>query len=67
MVRDPEKWPYLGYVEIQRPKARYRIINYQRLMELMGMSGFEQLQHRGKIGVTSFFILKWIDDLSVQG
>jgi len=44
VVTDPEQWPECGYVEIQHPKDRYGIIDYERLMELMGVSGLEQLQ-----------------------
>jgi len=31
-------------VEIQHPEARYEIIDYRRLMQLMGVSRLEQLQ-----------------------
>lgn len=31
-------------MEIQHPKRRYGIIDYERLMELMGVSSLEQLQ-----------------------
>jgi putative transposase len=44
VVRDPEQWPDCGYVEIQHPGARYGIIDYERLMELMGVGGMEQLK-----------------------
>jgi REP-associated tyrosine transposase len=44
VVAHPEEWPECGYVEIQHPKARYGIIDYERLMELMGVSRLDQLQ-----------------------
>lgn len=44
VVAHPEQWPDCGYVEIQHPKARYGIIDFGRLMELMGVSRLEQLQ-----------------------
>ncbi len=43
-VTRPEQWPDCGYVEIQHPKAYYRIIDYEQLMELMGVSCQEHLQ-----------------------
>ncbi len=44
VVTHPEQWPECGYVEIQDPKARYGIIDYGRLMELMGVRRLDQLQ-----------------------
>jgi putative transposase len=44
VVTDPEQWPDCSYLEIQHPRARYGIIDYERLMELMGVSGLEQLK-----------------------
>jgi putative transposase len=43
-VAHPERWPVCGYVEIQHPKVRYGDVDYERLMELMGVSKLEQLQ-----------------------
>jgi putative transposase len=43
-VTRPEQWPDCGYGEIQHPKARYRIIDYEHLMELVGVSCQEHLQ-----------------------
>jgi putative transposase len=44
VVAHSEQWADCGYVEIQHPKARYGIIDYAWLMELMGVSSLEQLQ-----------------------
>jgi putative transposase len=44
VVTHPEQWPACGYVEIQHPKVRYGIIDYGRLMELMGVRRLDQLQ-----------------------
>ena len=44
VVTDLEQWPDCGYVEIQHPKARYGVIDNERLMELMGVGGMEQLK-----------------------
>ncbi|MBZ5535370.1 MAG: transposase [Acidobacteriia bacterium] len=44
VVTHPEQWLECGYVEIQHPQARYGIIDYERLMELMGVRRLDQLQ-----------------------
>jgi putative transposase len=44
VVTHPEQWEDCGYLEIQHPKARYRIIDYEQLMELMGTRDIAQLQ-----------------------
>jgi putative transposase len=44
VVTHPEQWADCGYLEIQHPKARYRNIDYERLMELMGTRDIAQLQ-----------------------
>lgn len=35
-VKHPREWPHSGYVEIQQPPARYRIIDLAALSELCG-------------------------------
>ena len=34
----PEKWPFCGYNEIQHPPERYRIIDLDSLVSLMGFT-----------------------------
>ena len=43
-VTRPEQWPDCGYVEIQYPKARRRIIDEEHLMGLTGASSRAMLQ-----------------------
>ncbi|MEW5980278.1 MAG: transposase, partial [Acidobacteriota bacterium] len=43
-VAHPEQWPECGYVEIQHPKARWRMIDEDQLMELVGVNGRGALQ-----------------------
>ena len=43
-VTHPEQWPECGYVEIQHPKARWRIIDEDQLMELVGANSRAALQ-----------------------
>jgi len=35
VVNHPSKWPYSGYNEIQQPKRKKILINYERLKELL--------------------------------
>jgi putative transposase len=48
VVRHPEEWPHGGYREIQAPKERYRLIDREALMELLGIeeAGDLSLSHR---------------------
>ncbi|MHB8406047.1 MAG: transposase [Gammaproteobacteria bacterium] len=43
-VSHPREWEMCGYQEIQHPPARYRVIDYPALMNLLGISSFQQLQ-----------------------
>lgn len=43
-VSHPDEWEVGGYREIQHPPARYRVIDYPALMNLLGISSFQQLQ-----------------------
>jgi putative transposase len=44
VVKRPEEWPFCGYNEIQGPRERYRIIDYQKLMELLQVKDFRDVQ-----------------------
>lgn len=44
VVDHPKEWSFCGYNEIQNPRQRYAIIDYQRLMSLLQMRGLEELQ-----------------------
>ena len=37
VVNHPEEWPFCGYNEIQSPRQRYSLIDYQRLVSLLQM------------------------------
>lgn len=43
-VSHPGEWEVCGYREIQHPPARYRVIDYAALMELLSASSLGQLQ-----------------------
>lgn len=44
VVKRPEEWSFCGYNEIQNPRERYRIIDYQKLMELLEVKRFRDVQ-----------------------
>ncbi len=43
-VKHSKEWPFCGYNEIQKPRQRYAIIDYQRLISLLQMNDLEELQ-----------------------
>jgi putative transposase len=44
VVIHPNEWPFCGYNEIQSPRQRYSLIDYQRLILLLQMKDLEELQ-----------------------
>jgi putative transposase len=44
VVKHPEQWPDYGYVEIQHPKARYRIIDDEQLGRLVELNSLGDLR-----------------------
>lgn len=44
VVNHPEEWPFCGYNEVQSPRQRYSLIDYQRLISLLQMKDLEELQ-----------------------
>jgi putative transposase len=43
-VRHPGKWKQSGYNEIQNPRKRYGLINYDSLMKLLYFSDYNSLK-----------------------
>jgi putative transposase len=35
VVKHPSEWPFTGYSEIQAPRERYAILDYEGLQELL--------------------------------
>ena len=52
VVGHPEKWQWCGYNEIQNPRKRKGIIDFDRLTEVLGFDTHEQLKNAH---------LQWID------
>ena len=44
VVNHPADWPFSGYSEIQNPKRKNVLINYNRLRELLGFDTYDHVQ-----------------------
>jgi putative transposase len=44
VVKHPAEWPFCGYNEIQNPRQRYSLIDYDRLIPLLQMNDIGELQ-----------------------
>ena len=49
VVKHPSGWEFSGYSDIQSPRQRYSLIDYQRLMDLVGIKAYDILKesHKG--------------------
>ena len=49
VVTHPSEWPFCGFGEIQNPRQRYSLIDYEGLMDLFGIRSMEEFKgvHRG--------------------
>ena len=44
VVNHPSEWPFSGYGEIQEPRQRYALIDYEKLQHLLGIESYDQLK-----------------------
>lgn len=58
VVKHPSEWAFCGYNEIQEPKRKKVLINYQRLTELLGFNRYDEVQTYHK---------RWVDDYLENG
>jgi len=58
VVKHPSEWKFCGYNEIQSPRKRKGIIDFDRLVELLGFGNYADLK-----GAHS----KWVDDTMAVG
>ncbi len=54
VVTHPSEWNFGGYNEIQKPRERYALIDYKRLMDLLHMSTIDELRSSHK---------KWVEEI----
>lgn len=52
VVDHPSQWPHSGYNEVQRPRRKNVLIDYERFMELLGTDDYDQVKrdHQGWAG-----------------
>jgi len=53
VVEHPSEWPFCGYSEIQEPKRKNVLINYERLRELLGFESYDEVRLYHK---------RWVED-----
>jgi putative transposase len=58
VVAHPSEWSFCSYNEIQRPKRKNVLINYQKLTELLGVDTYKEVKIYHK---------KWVDDYIENG
>ncbi len=44
VVKHPSEWEFCGYNEIRNPRKRKRIIDFDRLMDLLGFGNYDELK-----------------------
>ena len=54
IVAHPSQWPFCGYNEIQKPRKKNVLINYDKLMELFGASSYEQARRYHKEWINEY-------------
>jgi len=58
VVDHPSEWPFCGYNEIQEPKRKNILMDYQRLQELLGFDSYDELKKYHK---------RWLNDFLENG
>ena len=58
VVEHPSQWPFCGYNEIQKPKSKNILIDYERLRKLLGLDSYDRVITYHK---------RWVDDYLENG
>ena len=58
VVKHPVEWPFCGYNEIQEPKRKNVLINYEKLRELLEFDTYDKVKTYHK---------RWVDDYLGNG
>jgi len=74
VVNHPSEWPFSGYSEIQEPRSRYALIDYEKLQNLLGISSYDQLKQSHKSWVEESLASRangrqhqWTESIAVGG
>jgi len=54
VVDHPSKWPFCGYNEIQEPKRKNVLIDYEKLRALLGVGSYELVKFHHKNWVEEY-------------
>ena len=44
VVKHPSEWDCSGYREVQQPRQRYRLVDHNKLVDVLGMDSLENLR-----------------------
>ena len=58
VVEHPSEWPFCGYNEIQKPKRKNVLIDYEKLRELLGFGSYDEVRTYHK---------RWAEDFLGNG
>ncbi|MBC2717676.1 MAG: transposase [Desulfobacteraceae bacterium] len=58
VIKHPSEWSYCGYSEIQKPRRKNVLINYERLRELLGFDTYDRVKAGHK---------KWVESCLTNG
>jgi putative transposase len=58
VVEHPSQWPFCGYTEIQKPRRKNILIDYERLRKLLGFDSYQRVITYHK---------RWVEDYLENG
>lgn len=51
VVDHPSQWPFCGYNEIQKPRRKNILIDYEKFMKLTGAGHYDQAKRDGRMNI----------------
>ena len=58
IVEHPSEWPFCGYNEVQKPRSKNILIDYERLRKLLGFDSYDRVINYHK---------RWVEDYLGNG
>ena len=58
VVNHPGMWPFCGYNEIQKPRKKHVLINYEKLSKLVGIESYDSMRIHYKECVEKYLVKK---------
>lgn len=56
VIDHPSQWPHSGYNEIQKPRRKNVLIDYEKFMELLGTDNYDQAKRDHQGWAAEFFV-----------